>query len=403
MRYSHLLLGAAAFIATAAVASETITYSYDARGRLIQASHAGSVNNGVVIGYTIDKADNRTNKVVSGVVEVPRLAIADAQANEGSTLAFTVTRSGSLSESVSVNYASASGTAASPGDFGSASGSLSFAANETQKTISIPTVDDSSVEGNESFSVNLSSPSSPTTLSDADATGTIVDNDSAPASSVSIADASVTEGGTLQFVLTRSGGTGSSASVAFATGNGSAGSPGDFTAASGTASFAANETQKTISVSTIDDSSVESSETMTVTLSSPSTGLTISRNQATGTIADNDVALASFTISDAFVFEGGTLVFTVTRSGTTSSQVSLAFATADGTATAPGRYTATSGTLTFLANETSKTISVTTKNNSFAQGDQDMSVNLSNPSSGATISDGVGIGNILDDEGGGGQ
>lgn len=57
------MLGAAA---TAALASETITYSYDAKGRLILVSHSGSVNNNVIANYTFDKADNRKNVKVTG-------------------------------------------------------------------------------------------------------------------------------------------------------------------------------------------------------------------------------------------------------------------------------------------------------------------------------------------------
>lgn len=55
-----LVLGAAAY------AAETITYTYDARGRLKQVVHSGTVNNGVSTTYTHDKADNRTNKTITG-------------------------------------------------------------------------------------------------------------------------------------------------------------------------------------------------------------------------------------------------------------------------------------------------------------------------------------------------
>ena len=54
-------------LAAAAYASETITYQYDARGRLIQVSHTGSVNNNVVTNYTYDKADNRNVVTTNGV------------------------------------------------------------------------------------------------------------------------------------------------------------------------------------------------------------------------------------------------------------------------------------------------------------------------------------------------
>ena len=61
-----LALTAAAAIAQAAGASETINYSYDARGRLKQVSHSGTVNNGASTSYDYDKADNRTNKTTTG-------------------------------------------------------------------------------------------------------------------------------------------------------------------------------------------------------------------------------------------------------------------------------------------------------------------------------------------------
>ena len=48
-------------VATAATASETITYTYDARGRLVKVERSGNVNNGVKAEYKYDKADNRTN------------------------------------------------------------------------------------------------------------------------------------------------------------------------------------------------------------------------------------------------------------------------------------------------------------------------------------------------------
>ena len=60
-----VLLGAAAY------ASETITYTYDARGRLIAVTHSGTVNNNLVSNYTYDKADNRTNKTTTGSPNPP--------------------------------------------------------------------------------------------------------------------------------------------------------------------------------------------------------------------------------------------------------------------------------------------------------------------------------------------
>ena len=67
-RSAVAILAAAGALALAgiAAASETITYTYDAKGRLVKVEHSGSVNNNVVANYSYDHADNRTNVNVSG-------------------------------------------------------------------------------------------------------------------------------------------------------------------------------------------------------------------------------------------------------------------------------------------------------------------------------------------------
>lgn len=63
----HGVLGISfALAATQANASETITYTYDAKGRLVKVERSGTVNNGVKAEYTHDKADNRKNVKVAG-------------------------------------------------------------------------------------------------------------------------------------------------------------------------------------------------------------------------------------------------------------------------------------------------------------------------------------------------
>ena len=61
-----LITGVLVTAAVAASASETITYTYDAKGRLILVTHAGTVNNNVIANYTFDAADNRKNIKVTG-------------------------------------------------------------------------------------------------------------------------------------------------------------------------------------------------------------------------------------------------------------------------------------------------------------------------------------------------
>jgi hypothetical protein len=69
----RIFLIAAALAPAPALAAETITYSYDARGRLVQVARSGSVNSGVVTTYAFDRADNRTTRQVSGAPAANRI------------------------------------------------------------------------------------------------------------------------------------------------------------------------------------------------------------------------------------------------------------------------------------------------------------------------------------------
>ncbi|TCM12117.1 Calx-beta domain-containing protein [Novosphingobium sp. PhB165] len=384
------------FPPAAASAQETTTYTYDALNRLVTASKSGGPTDGEAhtIGY--DPAGNRTNYAVTGVVSA-NLAISGTSVTEGGTLVFTVTRSGNTAIPANASYSTGGGTATPGIDFTPASGIVSFAAGQTTATLSVVTIDDTEIESAETLIVTLSNPSASTTLTAAAATGTINDNDVAPAN-LAIGNASVTEGGALVFTVTRTGNTAIAASASYATFGGTANSGSDFTGTSGTVSFAAGQTTATISVATIDDTQVESAETLTVTLSNPSANTTITTPTATGTINDNDIAPANLAISDALANEGGTLVFTVTRSGNTAIAASANYTTANGTALAGSDFAASSGTVSFAAGQTTATISIATIDDSMVESAETMTVTLSNPSANAAITTATATGTINDDD-----
>ena len=125
---------------------------------------------------------------------------------------------------------------------------------------------------------------------------TIPAKQTAMASQLSVADAAASEedDSTIDFVVTLSPASDESVTVDYATANGSASSGSDYTATSGTLTFNAGETSKTIQVSIIDDTVVDDNETLTVTLSNAS-GAEISDGQATGTITDGDTETTPLT------------------------------------------------------------------------------------------------------------
>ena len=83
---------------------------------------------------------------------------------------FTVTLTGTRTGSVTVDYATTAGTASQGSDYTHTSGALTFATNESSKTISVPTVEDTTEEQTETFTVNLSNPSA-ASIQDGTATG----------------------------------------------------------------------------------------------------------------------------------------------------------------------------------------------------------------------------------------
>ncbi len=109
--------------------------------------------------------------------------------------------------------------------------------------------------------------------------------------------------------------------------------------------------------------------------------------------------ISGFSINDVLVNENdGTATFTVTRSGLITNAVSVDVATADGTAEAGEDYIALTTTLNFAANETTQTVEVTINPDTTVEPDKTFFVKLSNPSAGAVIHDGEGLGTIMNDD-----
>src|SRR5205823_10792604 len=220
---------------------------------------------------------------------------------------------------------------------------------------------------------------------------TITDNDTAGTVQFSQASYSVTEGAaSVTITVIRAGGTASGVTVDYATSDGTAAAGSDYTAKSGTLSFAAGVTSKTFAIPIVKDTLDESDETVNLTLSNPTGGATLGTpDTAVLTIIDNDSGgVLQFSSATYSVNEGvlsGKAVIKVTRSGGSASGVTVNYSTSDGTATAGFDYTATSGTLTFGAGVTSKTFAIPIVNDTLDEPDETVNLTLSNPTGGATL------------------
>jgi YD repeat-containing protein len=271
--------------------SETVTFAYDALGRLTGTSTANGPNNGSTSSAGYDAAGNRTVYAMS-VSGAPAFSVSEGAAVEGGGLVFTVVKTGTGAASVS--YGTASGTAGGGGDFHGVAGGLNFAAGESTKTVAVATIDDEVDEPGETFSLNLAGPSAGSTIADGQGIGTIFDNDEPPPPppppppSFSVGDASVTEGGILVFTVTKTGAAVAVFAVDFATAGGTAAGTydgnGDYYTGTGKLYFQPSETSKTVSIQTIEDPIDEANETLSINLS----GGVITDGQGIGTIVDND-------------------------------------------------------------------------------------------------------------------
>jgi parallel beta-helix repeat protein len=221
----------------------------------------------------------------------PTLAIAKyshAEGNSGTTtFTFNVTLSAASTQPVTVHYTTVDGTAkVADKDYAKKSGNLTFAAGTTRKTIAVAVTGDKKAEANETFKVTLSNASN-ATIATASGVGTITNDDLA----LSIKSTTVREGATASFTVTLSPAAKTPVTVRYATSAGTATSGKDFTAKSGTLTFAAGVKSKTITVKTLGDALAEATEKFTVKLSSP-VGAAIVSGMSIGTGSITNVAPA---------------------------------------------------------------------------------------------------------------
>ena len=345
----------------AAIWNKTGTVSADASTKT-SITGATNVGAGGAGGYAkggggmpgTNRGSNQTLGTIGTLIVAPTvtLSVNNASIAEAAgTSTVTATLSAAASTDTMVTIA-ATGTATGGGtDYTLSSTSIKILAGNTTGTATVTAVQDALDEPNETVIIDITGVSggdSATENGTQQQTITITDDDATP--SLSIANVSQAEGDSgsanMTFTVTLSAASGQAVAVNYATSNGTATAGSDYTSASGTLNFAAGETTKTFTVAVAGDTTPESDEAFTVTLSSP-TNATLGTASATGTITDDDSditppTVSSITRDDTATSNATTVHYTVKFSENVTGVDTSDFALTKGS-TASGTVSGVSG------------------------------------------------------------
>ena len=329
---------------------------------------------------------------------LPTLSVAAASADEGGALSFAVALSEAAATEVTVDYATSDGSATAGTDYQAASGTLTFAAGETEKTVEVAALSDTAAEDDETFTLTLSNASG-ATIGTASANGTVTNANDAPLTASfhglpAAHDGFSAFGFELNFseevkLSQRTLRDGSALQVA----------NGRVTKAKRLAKGENRRWAITVQPDEPSWTGRGSSPFRAVTVMLPPTWQDCAAAGAVCTHAGKKLSapvsatvpgpvaatpLPVLSVADASADEGGTLEFQVTLDKAATGNVTVNYATTDGSATAGADYTASSGTLTFAAGESAKTVAVAALSDTTKEDDETFTLTLSN-ASGATI------------------
>ena len=343
-------------------------------------------------------------------ITVPTLTVDDHTIQEPDTgtadVTFTVTLAPTSGQQVTVQFATADGTAIAGKDYQATSGTLVFAPGVSQRSLPVKVIGDTLHEPDETFVVNLTNATGGAVIADGQGQGTIVDNDP-PVPGVTVsptAGLTTTEaGGKATFTVQLDTVPTAPVTIALSSSDTTEGTVGPTSL-----TFQPNTTAldpQTVTVTGIDDPEVDGNVAYTIA-TAPATSADSAYNGRNppdvGVVNLDNERVATLTIADARVAEGNlgtrTVRFAVSLAPPTTQRVTVEYATADGTATAGSDYVAATGTLVFTPGATQQPIDVTVIGDTQYEGDETFFVNLTAPTGGAVIGDGQGLGTIEEDD-----
>ncbi|MBW4654109.1 MAG: DUF4347 domain-containing protein [Kaiparowitsia implicata GSE-PSE-MK54-09C] len=322
--------------------------------------------------------DNAQNTATVEILDAPVVSISatDPTASEvpGNPGMFRLTRTGDLSQALTVNY-TINGTATNGTDYNSLTGIATIAAGQSFVDVQVNPVLDELVEGNETVVLTLDD-SSTYVVSSTQDNATVMIQD-APVISVIAQDAIASElpGNPGAFRLTRTGDLSQALTVNY-TVNGTATNGTDYNSLTGTAVIPAGQSFVDVQVNPVLDELVEGDETVVLTLDDSSTYV-VSSTQDDATVTIQDAPVISVIAQDAIASElpGNPGVFRLTRTGDLSQALTVNY-TINGTATNGTDYSPLTGTATIAAGQAFVDVQVNPVLDELVEGDETVVLTL---------------------------
>jgi len=368
---------------------------------------------GIIFAVSGDTKDGRKAAIGSATITISGCAVTEGNAGALTGCTFDIKRSsGTGTATVYYDTANSGGTSATSGtDYVAKTGQVAyFASGVTSKKVTVTVNGDNTAEPDESFLVKLSAPSSGHTISSSSGTGVGYINNDDTAQGLSVNNLpSIVEGNSgttsVNFRITRAGGTSPAATVYFSTANGTAKAPDDFEAVTNRlVTFNVGDTYKDVPVTIVGDIDWEEPQSFTVQLSNPS-GVAIVDGSGTGTIAqDQDLVETKVSVEDMSITEGnsGTKVAKVklTRNNASYFPTQVNWMVSSGTANSSDYTNTTSGNQVWFASYV-RTVELTFNINgdTVPEPNETINITVSNPQgAGAAIGRATGTASILNDD-----
>ncbi len=305
----------------------------------------------------------------------------------GTVITVTATASQAVTGDQTVDLG-VSGTGITGADYTLSNTTITILDGQTSGTVTFIVQDDSDIEGTETATLTISNPSAGITLGSTTTQDIAITDNDFPSVDLSVSASAGTEAAGTVITVTATASqavTGDQTVDLGVTGTGIAGT--DYTLSSSTITILNGQTTGTVTFTIQDDLDIEGTETAALTISNPSSGLTLGSTTTQNiAITDDDFPSVDLNASANAGTEAGTTVITVTA---TSSQAVTGDQTVDlgvsGTGITGTDYTLSSTTMTILNGQTTGTVTFTVQDDSAIEGTEIATLTISNPSAGITL------------------